>query len=348
LAGLSSRAIAVLNRSRRRQIKDLKQMENSFNAPSATRSRNGTLFAGSAAALAAMALWNIYQARKIEREHSPVGKYITAAGVRLHYIEKGEGRPVLLLHGNVVTADDYALSGLLDRAVRRQYRVVAFDRPGFGFSKRPLGALWSPAQQSDLLRAAFEKLDIKRPVVVGHSWGTLVALALALDHPDAVSGLVLLSGYYHPTLRADVALFSLPAIPLLGDLIRYTVGPLIGSALMPLIAKSMFSPLPVPERFTNGFPYGLPIRPWQIRAEAQDTATMVSAVAAIQRRYWELRLPVMIMAGTRDRIVDHRRHAVCLHEKIPQSALLLVPGVGHMLHYAVPEQVVDAIEAISS
>jgi pimeloyl-ACP methyl ester carboxylesterase len=56
-------------------------------------------------------------------------------------------------------------------------------------------------------------------------------------------------------------------------------------------------------------------------------------------------MPVVIMAGTKDRIVDHRKHTVRLHEEIGQSALRLVPGVGHMLHYAVPEQVVDAIDA---
>jgi len=170
-------------------------------------------------------------------------------------------------------------------------------------------------------------------------------LALALDHPDAVSGLVLLAGYYRPTWRADVPLFSLPAIPVIGDLIRYTVGPLFGAALLPLAAKGMFSPLTVPERFANGFPHGLPLRPSQIRAESQDTATMGSAVAAMQRRYRELRMPVVIMAGRKDRIVDHRKHTVRLHQEIAQSALRLAPGVGHMLHYAVPEQVVDAIDA---
>ena len=101
-----------------------------------------------------------------------------------------------------------------------------------------------------------------------------------------------------------------------------------------LAAKGMFSPLPVPERFAKGFPYELLLRPSQIRAEAQDTATMGSAVAAMQHRYRELRMPVVIMAGTKDRIVDHRKHTIRLHQEIAQSALRLVPGVGHMLHYA--------------
>jgi pimeloyl-ACP methyl ester carboxylesterase len=321
-------------------------MANALNATRAKRSRNGAVLAGSAAAaMAGMALWNTYRARKVEREHPPNGRFVAVDGTRLHYLEKGGGRPVVFLHGNVVTAEDCGLSGLLDLASERQCQVVAFDRPGFGYSDRPRGAMWTPARQADLIRQAFARLGIERPVVVGHSFGTLVALALALDHPDAVSGLVLLSGYYRPTLRADVPLFSLPAIPAIGDLIRYTVGPLFGAALLPLAAKRMFSPLPVPERLAKGFPHGLPLRPSQIRAEAQDTATIGLAVAAMQHRYRELRMPVVIMAGTQDRTIDHRKHSVWLHQEIAQSALRLVPGVGHMLHYAVPEQVVDAIEA---
>jgi pimeloyl-ACP methyl ester carboxylesterase len=321
-------------------------MANALNATLAERSRSGAVLAGSAAAaMAGMALWNIYRARKVEREYPPRGQFVAVDGTRLHYLQKGGGRPVVFLHGNVVTAEDCDLSGLLDLASERQYHVVAFDRPGFGYSDRPRGAMWTPARQADLLRQAFARLGIERPVVVGHSLGTLVALALALNHPDAVSGLVLLSGYYCPTLRADVPLFSLPAIPVIGDLIRYTVGPVFGAALLPLAAKAMFSPLTVPERFAKGFLHGLPLRPSQIRAEAQDTATMVSAVAAMQHHYRELSMPVVIMAGTKDRIVDHRKHSIRLHEEIAQSALRLVPGVGHMLHYSAPEQVVDAIEA---
>jgi pimeloyl-ACP methyl ester carboxylesterase len=322
-------------------------MGNIFGATLTKRSRNRALLAGSAAAMAGLALWNIHRAQKIERQHPPRGRFVTADGVRLHYLESGRGRPVVLLHGNVVTAEDFALSGLLDLAAERQCHVIAFDRPGFGYSDRPRGAIWTPARQADLLRRAFAALGIERPLVLGHSWGALVALALALNHPDVVSGLVLLSGYYHPTLRADVPLFSLPAIPVLGDLMRYTVGPPFGAAMLPLAAKAMFSPLPVPQRFTKGFPRGLPVRPGQIRAEAQDTATMIPAVIAMQRRYRELHMPVAIIAGTKDRIVGHRRHAVRLHHDIPESTLRLFPGIGHMVHYAVPRQVVDTIEAVA-
>jgi len=307
--------------------------------------KTGTALLAGAAVLAATALWNRAQARRVERDHPPTGRFLEIDGIRLHYLERGSGSPVVLLHGNVVTAEDYVLSGVFDQLVERGHRVVAIDRPGFGFSDRPQGMLWTPAEQAHLLRRAFARLGLERPVLVGHSLGTMVALAMALDHPDAVGGLVLLSGYYKPTARLDVPAVALAAVPVLGDVLRYTVSPLFGRVMLPLNLKIMFAPQPVPDHFRHGFPYGFPVRPGQIRAEAQDAASMVPAAAALRARYSELRLPVTIMAGIEDKIVDVDDHAVWFHDAIPGSELHLVPDTGHMFHYAVPERVVAAIAA---
>jgi pimeloyl-ACP methyl ester carboxylesterase len=309
-------------------------------------SRTKTILAASAAALAASAVYNIYRTRKVEREHPPSGRFINVDGIRLHYIEKGEGPPVVLIHGNVVTAEDFVLSGVFDR-VARNHRVIAIDRPGYGYSERPQGSLWTAIEQADLLQEAFDQLGIERPIVVGHSWGALVAMELALGQPDAVSGLVLLGGYYHPTVRVDVPLVAGPAIPVFGDVLRYTVAPLMGAALMPLNVKAMFSPLDVPERFKREFPYGFPVRPSQIRAESQDAVSMVPAVYGMADRIRELNIPITIIAGTEDGIVSHASHARWFHEQLPDSVLRLVPGAGHMVHYAVPDEVTEAIEAVA-
>jgi pimeloyl-ACP methyl ester carboxylesterase len=309
-------------------------------------SRTKTILAASAAALAASAVYNIYRTRKVEREHPPSGRFINVDGIRLHYIEKGEGPPVVLIHGNVVTAEDFVLSGVFDR-VARNHRVIAIDRPGYGYSERPQGSLWTAIEQADLLQEAFDQLGIERPIVVGHSWGALVAMELALGQPDAVSGLVLLGGYYHPTVRVDVPLVAGPAIPVFGDVLRYTVAPLMGAALMPLNVKAMFSPLDVPERFKREFPYGFPVRPSQIRAESQDAVSMVPAVYGMADRIRELNIPITIIAGTEDGIVDHDGHARWFHEQLPGSVLRLVPGAGHMVHYAVPDEVAEAVEAVA-
>ena len=305
-------------------------------------SRASAIFVATAAALAAMTAYNVYRARKAERQYPPTGRFVTVDGVRLHYVEKGEGPPVVLLHGNMVTAEDFQTSGVLD-LLATQHRVIAFDRPGFGYSDRPHGSAWSARAQADLLRAALVVLGINRPIVFGHSWGAAVALALALNHPDDLRGLVLLSGYYYPTLRADVLLSSPPAIPILGDLLRFSISPLLGKLLQPLLLKGMFAPLPVPAAFTTGPTPNMSLRPGQIRAESQDGVAMIPGAIAMRHRYQELTMPIVIMAGTKDHVVNAKQPRR-LHTQIPHSILRLVPGVGHMLHYAVPEEIAEAIE----
>ena len=309
-------------------------------------SRTKSILAASAAVLAATAVYNVLRTRKVEHDHPPAGRFITVDGVKLHYLEKGEGPPVVLIHGNVVTAEDFVLSGVFDR-LARNHRVIAFDRPGYGYSERPQGSIWTAIEQADLLAEAFFRLGIERPIVVGHSWGALVAMELALGQPDDVSGLVVLSGYYQPTVRADVPMVAAPAIPVFGDVLRYTVAPLMGAALMPMNVKAMFGPLDVPERFKRDFPYGFPVRPSQIRAESQDAVSMVPAVFGMADRIRELNIPIAIIAGTEDRIVDHEDHAKWFHQQLPGSVLRLVPGAGHMVHYAVPDEVAEAVEAVS-
>ena len=144
-------------------------------------SSTSAILVATAAALATMTAYNVYRARKTEREHPRTGRFVTVDGVKLHYIEKGEGSPVVLLHGNVVTSEDFQTSGVLDLLAAR-HRVIAFDRPGFGYSDRPHGSAWSARKQAELLREAFVILGINRPVVLGHSLGAAVALALALNH----------------------------------------------------------------------------------------------------------------------------------------------------------------------
>ena len=205
-------------------------------------SRTTLVLAASAAVLAATALQVRANARRAEYEHPPRGHFIRTGGVRLHYVEAGRGAepPVVLLHGNAVTAEDWIASGVFSR-IAAWRRVIAFDRPGYGYSERPRDRLWTAEAQAAVLAEAFGELGIERPVVVGHSWGALVAVALGLDHPNAVSGLVLVSGYHFPTARADVAAFSPPAVPVLGDVVRYTVGPLAGRLIAPKMIRARIS-----------------------------------------------------------------------------------------------------------
>jgi pimeloyl-ACP methyl ester carboxylesterase len=242
--------------------------------------------------------------------------------------------------------EDMLISGVIDRTARR-YRAIAFDRPGFGHSDRPRGRNWTAVAQASILAEAFRLLGIERPIVVGHSWGTLVALALALDHPRHISGLVLASGYYYPTPRKDVALFSLPAIPVIGDLLRHTVAPLIGEAMAPRVIERMFSPQGVSPRFAEEFPVALTVRPSQIRAFAEDSAHMIGAADMLSSRYGSLFPPAAILAGDADEIVSYRQ-AQRLHSEVAGSRLEILRGGSHMIHHIAPERIVQAIDAVAA
>jgi pimeloyl-ACP methyl ester carboxylesterase len=298
-----------------------------------------------AAVLVVLAALNYAAARWAERRNPPKGAFLEVDGVRLHYSDRGEGQPVVLIHGNAVTGDDYNTSGVA-RCLLGTHRVVIFDRPGFGHSDRPRWRPWAAFEQAELLHKALARLGVRRPVVVGHSWGTLVALALAIRHPADTGGLVLLAGYYFPTLRLDALMVAPGAIPVLGDILRYTISPIFGWLTMPLTKRAMFAPAPVTERFQAEYSTAMAMRPSQIRAMCVEGTWMVPSAMSLQANYGALSLPVAIMAGDGDKIVSYRL-AERLRAAIPGSSLDIVQGAGHMVHHSATDRVAEAILAVA-
>ena len=144
--------------------------------------------AAAVAALGIAALVNRSLAKKAERQNPPTGNFVTVKGVRLHYVDRGLGEPVVLLHGNGSMIQDFSSSGLIEMAAE-EHRVIAFDRPGFGHSARPRGTIWTPAAQAELIHGALKQIGITQAKVLGHSWGASVAVALALKYPETVDRL---------------------------------------------------------------------------------------------------------------------------------------------------------------
>ena len=306
----------------------------------------GTAAVACIAAVASLAVANYIVARRAERKHPAQGSFLVVDGVRFHYIDRGQGPPVVLIHGNAVAGDDWNTSGVSELLLER-HRLIIFDRPGFGHSERPRGRIWTAAQQAELLHKALRQLNVERPVVVGHSWGTIVALSLAVHHKSDIGGLVLLSGYYFWTLRPDVLLVAAGALPGLGDMLRYTVAPLLGWLQMPLLKRQMFSPARVPARFQAEYSTAMALRPSQIRATSEDGALMIPGALALQGHYKDLALPVVIIAGDGDKVVFQRmsqRLAAC----VPNSVLQTVKGAGHMVHYLAPREVAQAVESVAA
>ncbi len=287
------------------------------------------------------AVANHFLAKRAERRNPPKGRFVTVQGVRLHYLEQGSGPALVLLHGIGSMIEDFQSSGLIELAAKK-YRVIAFDRPGFGHSNRPRGKMWTPETQAEAIRAALVKIGVSECLILGHSWGTLVAVALAVRYPHQAKALILVSGYYYPTARADVVLFSPPAVPIIGPILRYTVSPFLSRLMWPLLLRKSFRPAAVPAKF-KAFPEEMAVRPSQLRASAAEAALMIPAAYRLQKGYRGLRLPVVLAAGAGDKLVESEQSAK-LHGDIPQSALRIVSGAGHMVHQTATAEVMTGID----
>jgi pimeloyl-ACP methyl ester carboxylesterase len=298
--------------------------------------------AGAAVILAVTAVVNRHFARKAQRDNPPQGRFIHVNGVRLHYVERGSGRPLVLFHGHGSMIQDFESSGLIGLAAEN-YRVIVFDRPGFGHSLRPRNVVWSPEAQAELFKKALDQLDVERAIVLGHSWGASVAVALAIKHPSFVEALVLASGYYFPSARVDAAISSVPAIPGLGDIVSYTVSPIITRLIWPAILRKIFGPRPVPQKFA-GFPVEMAVRPSQIRASAAEAALMVPAAFVASKTYRGIEMPTIILAGEDDRLIDIDEQSARLHDELKQSLFHRIAGAGHMIQQSETSDVMAAID----
>ena len=306
-----------------------------------------TVFVIVVVVLLVLAIGNFVFSVVAERRNPPIGTFTECEGVRLHYLDRGDPTApcVVLFHGNGSMIQDFTISGLVDLLARRN-RVLCFDRPGFGYSQRPRSRIWTATAQAALFVKALNQLGVRNPVVLGHSWGALVAIALGVRNDYPVRGLVLASGYYFPTWRWDVWMMSGPAIPVLGDLVRYTIGPILSWAILPMAFRKLFAPRSVPRDFKTRFPASLTLRPKQLRAAAEESAFLIPMAAKFQSHYPSIQCPVHFFHGTADQIIEPDQ-ARYLHRALPGSVLHLVEDAGHMVTYADGAGIAEAVDAVA-
>ncbi len=285
-------------------------------------------------------------ARRAESDNPPSGRLIDIGAVRLHAQVRGTGDPILILHGNGAMVQEVEATGL-PAMLEQDHRVIVVDRPGFGHSTRPGDTRWTPERQARLISMLLEREAPAPVTIVAHSWGTLVALALAIGYPERVRGLVLISGYYYPVPRADVVLGILNT-PLAGDVLRHTLAPVAGRVMAQAIIDRIFEPNDPTQSFQEQYPISMALRPSQLRALGEENALMQSSADRLSRQYGEISCPVAILGGADDRIVDTQLHSVRLARDIPNADLHVVDGIGHMLPHIAPEVVKNAINRVEA
>lgn len=299
-----------------------------------------------ALAAGAAALNSFLHGRRVERDRHPAqGRFVAADGLPIHYVEVGpaDAPPILFLHGNGACLEDMLLSGLVDACATR-YRCIIPDRPGYGHTSRPRGRAYGPEDQADLMAGFIEALGLERPLVVGHSWGSLVSMALALDPRRPVRGAVLMSGYFYPQERSDVFVMGLPALPLIGPAMIWTLGLPAMRRMAPELLRHMFDPHPIPERVLTHYPFAYGERPWQMSAAAAELSVMREAASNLMARYASCDVPLALLHGAEDKAIAAALHTQRLAGEVSGARIALLPGLGHMVHYFAHDVILSAID----
>jgi len=270
-------------------------------------------------------------------------KFVTVKGTRLHYIVQGTGRPVVLIHGNPGSAEDW-LPVLTPLATR--HRVFAFDRPGHGHSQRSKHGDATVEVQAQLIHEALTQLHVERPIVVGHSWAAALALDYAINYPDDVAGVLVVAPAAYEDHEDGSFLTGMTTVPVIGDAANYMLAPLLAPSVIRGELKKAFSPDTVPGSYLQKALTEW-TKPGHVRAYAHDDEIFNGSLRRFSPHYNEIKTPLSILAGDSDLIVSGKDNAVRLHDELPSSRLVVLPRTGHEIPYTRPKPVVNEIEGWS-
>ncbi|WP_353227838.1 alpha/beta hydrolase [Novosphingobium sp.] len=290
-----------------------------------------------AVAVIVLVVASAWLARRAEATVPPDGRFIDLPDARLHYIDMGSGPPIVLVHGLGGHSRNftYALAGRL----AAHHRLLIIDRPGSGYSTWKGTPDWRIGSNARVVSQFIAALDLDRPLLVGHSLGGAIGLAVALDYPRAIAGLALLAPL---TLPVDqVSDLHKPLVirsALLRRLIAQTVAVPIARMQGTAALAAVFAPEPAPADFNSNGGGALTARPSAFIAITSELVNAGDDMPGIAARYAQLSLPVGILYGREDKILDAAHQGTDAAGLIAGCELELMTG-GHMIPVTAPDHV---------
>jgi pimeloyl-ACP methyl ester carboxylesterase len=294
--------------------------------------------------IAGLVAFSLYIARRVERALPPQGKFIDIGADRIHYVEYGNGPSIVFVHGLSGQLRNFAYLHM--NALTQTHRVILIDRPGSGHSTRGTGSSASISAQARTVAMFIDAMGLNQPVLVGHSLGGAIALAVGLNHPNSVSRLALIAPLTHLVEAGDAFGGLLIRSPLVRRIVSVTVATPFAIKGSRAILDIVFGPDPVPKDFALKGGGLLGLRPRSFYAASSDMMAVASELPAMENRYASLRLPVDVLYGREDRILDWRSHGEALKHKLDRTNLRLVDG-GHMLPVTAPSATMEWLRTIA-
>lgn len=277
----------------------------------------------------------------------PDSQFLEIEGIKIHYKERGSGdTAIILLHG--FASSIFSFREILG-PLSQDRKVVAFDRPAFGLTERPLPGEWteenpySPEFQTKLTINLLDKLEINRAILLGHSAGASIALNTAIQFPERVGALVLVS----PALNSRDNMSGFLRFLLNTPQVRH-LGPLLVRSFKErgkeLALISWNDPSKITPEIWEGYLKPLRVKNWDIGLWEFFRA---SHPLELQNRLSEIKIPVLIIQGEEDKIIP-MGESILLKEKIPQAKMEIIPNCGHLPHEEFPQLFMSYLEEFLS
>lgn len=261
----------------------------------------------------------------------PLGEKIEVDGVEVHAVVRGDGPDLVLIHGSSGNLRDFAFR-IIDR-LAQDYRVIALDRPGLGYSQRLGEDNETISDQARLLQKAAAQLGAERPIVLGHSYGGAVALAWAVEFPETLSALVLVAAPTQPWDGHVPFLYRMNGSAVGGALAVPLITAFVPQSYVHSQIRQVFAPEAMPEGYDDDVGAELATRRTALRANADQRVRLLAQITALQPRYDGLSLPIELIHGDADTTVGLAIHAHPFIAQVESARLAILEGAGHLPHH---------------
>lgn len=274
------------------------------------------------------------------------GKMTKVNGGNIHWVEQGVGKSIVMIHGLGGNLNNFTYA--LTSELSEEFRTIALDRPGCGWSVRDSALQATLPEQARMIAEFIEAEQLGKPLVVGHSLGGAIAETLALNHPDQVGALALICP---ATNKVDVLPEAFKGIdvpyPWLIPVIGHTLAGALSLLQEEKVFNEVFKPEPVVPDFLVRGGGILGRRPESFIAAAQDLAQSRESVDDVIGREGELKLPIGVLFGASDNILDPLYHGKEFSEKTGTGYAEL-PNRGHMIPLTAPKECAAFIRKLAS
>lgn len=302
------------------------------------------------AVVTGLGIWSYVICSGFEVQYEREGRDVEVEGGALNVVEMGDGHasgpPIVLIHGAGTNHKDLGVS--LGERLAREHRVILVDRPGQGWSE-PIArdGVHTPEGQAVAINDALGKLNVERPLVVGHDWGGAVALSYALSYPEEIAGVVAIAPASHPSPRGAGTVHRIAATPYLGWFVSRFLAPVLGRFMLEATLRRDFAPQAVPADYAEAVAYPLVLRPQAFRDNAQDIVELDAYLEDQSVYYGQIGTPLVVIVGEEDRVTAPGTHAERLAADVPGARLVVLNDVGHMPHHSSPNVIAFEVNRLA-